>query len=306
MIRKSPLLALVAVPAGVAAGIALVILLFGGLAGSGPSLEDDLQDLARGGERERGLAAVGLARKIAENDRAALAGEPAPWPVPPELAGTIDEAWAGLPAGEWRSRYALGALLARLGDPRGVSRLLELLDENGDAGPDDELRFQIVASLGAIGDGRATERVIEEGGSDDRGMRSLVAIVLQNLPGGEVPGALARLVEDPELEVRANAAISLAKRGDERGAGVLVELLEPETYRAEHDRDRRRFGSESLVRESRRKALAALARLGRAKDRARVEALAGDPDLELRAAALEALERWGGAVGRSGGDSLPR
>jgi HEAT repeat protein len=68
------------------------------------------------------------------------------------------------------------------------------------------------------------------------------------------------------LDVRGSAALALARLGDPSGAAVLQELLEPESYAAEHAVDADRWYRAEHVSESRIQAVQALARLGRPAD----------------------------------------
>lgn len=287
---------LVIVPAVIVVVLVLIFLLFGQIAGGPTSIEDNLRAVVEGGKNERTQAAFHLSQKIAENSRAALEGEELPWPVPEDLEGQLEAAWEGLDEEDVNTRFLLASLMAETGDPKGVSGLLELLEHPGVEDPENELRFQILAKLGAIGDPRATEAVVAHAQSEDVGLRSLVAIVLQNLPSEAATETLRGLLNDPELEVRANAAISLSKLGDPSGAEVLLSLLEPGVYEAENEVHRERFRTGNSISRSRRAALAALARLGRAQDAERVRVYDEDADLEFRAAVLDALEGWGVAA----------
>jgi len=284
---------LVVVPGLIVVVLVLVFLAFGGIAGREPSLEENLQVMITGGKNERTQAAFALSQKVSANSRAELDGDPLPWPVPEDLAERVAAALEGTDPTEYQTRFVLASLLAQLGEEGGVPELIALLDIPEAEDPDRQLVFQVIVTLGTFGDARAVGPVVAFAGHEDQGLRSVVAIVLQMLPGQEVAGTLEGLLADAELEVRANAAISLAKLGNPAGAGVLASLLEPEVYAAENEQDARRFRSGEVVSRSRRKAVSALALLGRAEDRAGVEAYRDDPDLEFRGAVLDALDSWG-------------
>ncbi|MFT7671500.1 MAG: HEAT repeat protein [Planctomycetota bacterium] len=285
---------LVIVPGMIVIVLVLVFLAFGGIAGRDPSIADNLQVLTTGGKNERTQAAFSLSQKIASNSFAALNDEELPWPVPEDLTEQVRASWDAAGEEEYSAKFVLASLLAQLGDSEGVPHLIELLDipESEDEGR--KLCFQVLVTLGTFGDARATPHVVKFAESEDVGLRSIVAIVLQGLEGEEVVSTLEGLVHDPELEVRANAAISLAKMGNGAGVPVLFAMLDLEVYRAENEADRARFRTGEVVSQSRRKALTAIARLGRAEDRARVEGLKEDPDLEFRGVVLDSLAHWGG------------
>ncbi|MCB9915303.1 MAG: HEAT repeat domain-containing protein [Planctomycetes bacterium] len=283
---------LVVVPAVIVGVLVLIMVLFGQIAGGPTSIEDSLRVVLDGGKNERTQAAFHLSQKIAENSRAALEGEELPWPLPDDMTARLESAWTTLDEDDASTRFLIASLMAETGDPQGVEHLLELLANPGDD-KDNQLRFEVLLKLGAIGDARATAAVAEYANSKDAGLRSLVAIVLQRLGGEPTVPTLRGLLGDPELEVSANAAISLSKLGDPAGATVLLGMLDPEVYRAENEAHRERFRTGRSISESRRAALAALARLGRAEDRARIEAYRDDEDLDFRAAVLAALASWG-------------
>ncbi len=290
---KSLWMPLVVVPGLIVLVLVLVFLAFGGIGGAEPSIEENLRVLVTGGKNERTQAAFSLSQKIASNSRATLDGEELPWPVPQDLALRVGDAWDSTNPEDHTARFVLASLQTQLGDEEGVPHLIELLDIPESEDPDRQLRFQVLVSLGTFGDGRATPHVIEFAESEDQGVRSIVAIVLQNLPGEAVQSTLESMVHDVELEVRANAAISLAKLGNPAGAPVLLSLLERGVYEAENAADSKRFRSGEVISQSRRKALVALASLGRAEDRGVVEGYRDDPDLEFRGVVIDSLSNWG-------------
>jgi HEAT repeat protein len=286
---------LVIVPAVIVIVLVLIFLMFGGIAGGPTSIQDNLQAVVTGGKNEREQAAFHLSQKVAENSQAALEGEELPWPVPADLEAQLQGAWESVPEDDVNVRFLLASLFAEMGDPEGVTHLIELLKASVEGDPGNELQFQIIAKLGALGDPAALEAVLPYAESPDAGLRSLVAIVLQNLGGEAATAALEGLLNDAEFEVRANAAISLSKLGSAAGVSVLLGLLEPEVYAAENAANRERFRTGRSISESRMAALSALARLGRLEDRSAVEAWKEDSDLEFRAVVLDALATWGDA-----------
>ena len=190
----------------------------------------------------------------------------------------------------------MASLLAQAGAPEGVEGLVALLDV--EAGEDErgELRFNTLLGLGALGDPRATEAVAAFADDEDKGLRAIAVVALQNLPGEAAVEALHGALGDQWLEVRGNAAIALSKKGDAAGAPVLRDMLDPATYAAERESDAegRRYANELDVLRSRIQAVQALGRLGLEEDRAAIEALAaGDVDPNLKDAALRVLADWG-------------
>jgi hypothetical protein len=285
---------LVIIPALLVMVLLLVYLLFGSI-GRGPaSVESYVETVVSGGRNERQQALFALTQRIAENAQARLEGEEEPWPIDPAVLGPkLDDAWQRTEEEDHEIRYVLAALMAHLGEPEGVPRLLGLLDLSEAEDPEARLRFGALANLGALGDERALPALIRFSEDPDEGLRSVAVVGMQKLPLTEVREPLRRALGDEALMVRANAAIALSRLGDPSGAPVLRALLDPEVYEAEHERSRDRFSRGELVSQARIQALDALARLGLAEDLERVRAIAeADPDLNVRGEAKRVLEEW--------------
>jgi hypothetical protein len=89
------------------------------------------------------------------------------------------------------------------------------------------------------------------------------------------------------------AAVSLARLGRPAGAALLLDMTGTEIYAAAREQDPAKYPA-GWVQHNRRTAIRALARLGRAEDRARIEGLARDePDPLVREEAMRALAEWG-------------
>jgi HEAT repeat protein len=291
---KNLFVPLVVVPAVIVGAIILVFLFFGAITGREASLSENVDRVVHGGQAERKQAAFNMGRQIAENRQARDEGRSAPWPVEPDFLPKLRQAWSSTSAGDPNIRLVLATLLAQLDDPEGVPNLLLLLDTPASEDPDGSIRFNALANLGAIGDARAEPaaiRILQQ--VDDPGLRAVAAIALQKIPGEAGAAALRGALGDPLLEVRANAALALAMRGDPAGASVLRDLLDPAVYAAEHGKDAAKFAQARLVSESRVSAIQALARLHRAEDRAEIEKVAEkDDDLLVREAGMRALAAW--------------
>lgn len=285
---------LVVVPAAIVGVLVLVFVFFGAIAGQEATLEENLSGVIEGGAGEHKQKAFNLVRQIAENRAAEARGEPLPWPIGPEFLPKLRRAWEDVPADEPLIRFVLASLLAQLGDERGLDGLVELAALDGALDPQGEVRFHALAALGSLGDPRALAVIVRTLEADqDPGLRSVAAISLQRFPGDEARAALLGGLEDASFEVRANAALGLAARGDDAGAEVLHALLDERTYQGEHERDARKFSERKRVVESRVRAVEALARLARPEDRAAIARVAEEDDaLPVREAAMAALDRW--------------
>ena len=145
-------------------------------------------------------------------------------------------------------------------------------------------------SLAWLGDPRAAPSVIPYLDHPLPYLRQHAAAVLQALPSPETVAALKGVLDDPSLELRGMAAISLSHLGDPSGAPVLRDLVERASYEEAHRLAPDKFKSEGLIQTTRVKAVEALARLGLAEDRPLFEKLSKeDEDAAVREAALRAL-----------------
>ncbi len=285
---------LVVVPAAIVGSIVLVCLFFGAISGREASLAENLDRVVHGGQNDRKQAAFNMVRQIAENRQAATEGRAAPWPLEQDFPAKLRKAWEGSSASEPEIRLVLASLLAQIDDPEGVPNLVALLDTSDKDDADGSIRFNALANLGALGDPRAEApaiRVLQSGA--DPGLRAVAAVALQRIPGEAGREALKGALEDSAFDVRANAALALATRGDPAGAALLRDLIDTQTYDTERGRDAAKFAEARRVSESRIAAIQGLARLRRPEDRATLAALAdNETDLGVREAAMKALEAW--------------
>jgi len=285
---------LIVVPALIVGAVMLVFLFFGAIAGSEATLAENLDRVAHGGQNDRKQAAFNMVRQIAENNQARLDGRDPPWPLDPGFQDSLRRAWDSTSADDPAIRLVLASLLAQLEDPQGVPSLIALLETPQNDDPDGGIRFNALATLGSLGDPRAEApavKILQTG--EDPGLRAVAAIALQRIPGEAGAEALRGALDDPEFEVRANAAIALSMRGDPSAARVLLELLDRSVYESEHGRDAAKFSQAARISEARVAAVEGLARLKRAEDRAAIARVADeDADLAVREIAMKALQEW--------------
>jgi HEAT repeat protein len=284
---------LVIVPAGIVATILVVFVLFGSIAGEERDLEANLQTVLHGGANEREQAVFGLVRQLEQNRMATLRGEEPPWPVNPEFLDDLRAAWDQLPPDDLDARLVVATTLSQLDDEEGVERLLTLLEVPEEQDPEGQLRFHALAHLGASGNLEARAGLLAFLDHEDPGLRQIAVIGLQNMPGEESLEALSRALEDPVFEIRANAALALSHLEDPRGADLLRDMLEAETYAAVQRENPRKFEQAEAISHSRAAAARGLGELGLEQDRALLEALAREEeDLAVREAAMRAVEAW--------------
>lgn len=279
---------LVVVPAGVVGVIVLVFVFFSSIAGSEATPRENLERMVRGGANEREQAAFNLVRQL----RASAEGLEQEWDLGPTFLEEVRRAWGRTEEDDLAIRFVLAQVLAQSGDPQGVERLIELLGTPDELDPDGRIRFDVLVALQRLEAVGAAPHVLRYLEHPDLGLRVVAASALGAMPGPASRDALRGLLDDPVLEVRGTAAVSLSRLGDDGGARVLVDLAGLDVYEAVRREEPRKYASAQVVRENRIRAIEALARLDRPADRILFEALAADdPDLEVREAAQRALGR---------------
>lgn len=284
---------LVVVPFLVVGVIALVFVFFGAIRGEDPSMEENLRMAVEGGANERKQAALSLSVQALENSVDKANGDPPRWDAPQDFLVRLQRAWEELPVDDDpHLRLVLAQLLAQQGDPGALARLESVLATPDAEDPEGEVRAYAMLALTWLEDERAAELLIPFLDHSDPFLRQTAVGVLQKVPGEATRAALRGLLDAPDLELRGQAAISLARLGDPGGAAVLRELVAPETYTNEGLRAAGKFQGERSVHQARLEGVQALARLGLDEDRELLERLAAeDPDHAVREAAMRALER---------------
>lgn len=306
---------LVVVPFMVVGVLVGVFVFFGAVSGREASIDENLERLASGGSNESKQAAMSLVAQAVENRRALESGAVAPWSTSADFETKLERAWQAvgddplqgykrLAVAQLAALYKLPGALEKLAsilampdasaaNPEYAGALYKLRAAVSGVDPadnDGQLRLYAMIGLTWLDDARAADLVLPYLADPDPFIRQAVIGVLQHLPGEKTRAALVGLLDDPALETRGQAAISLSHLGDARGAAVLRELVDPQSYERARARDARKFAAPQHVRASRVKAVEALARLARAEDRALLEQLASEePDSLVREAALRAL-----------------
>jgi HEAT repeat protein len=228
---------------------------------------------------------------------------------------------------------AIRAALAALRDPKpslrrlaaemlarmnAVSSVPALIDAARD--PDPEVRASAIESLHALAARQAVSTLVELLGDADARVRASALWALPDLEPGAAPGAVSAvetLLRDPDVYVRVQAAVALARFGETaralptldallrdpdpitrcRALGALGEIAE----HARHGGDGRIGFSLTPVADATRDPSAAVRRaacetLGRTRDAPAIEPLIAcldDGDAAVRAAAAQALRSFG-------------
>jgi HEAT repeat protein len=125
-------------------------------------------------------------------------------------------------------RRYLALALGRLGDREAVPVLLEVAADEGTSGApsDPETRIYALWALGAIGDPRALPELLARARDDDPGLRKTALHGLGAFPGEDARAALLAGLADGVEDVRWNAALALARRGDAAAGPVLLQMTD--------------------------------------------------------------------------------
>ena len=262
-------------PMAIVAVCVTVFVVFGLIAAEGKGARDYLSEIRSGSANRRWQAAFELSKRLQAGKDPALAD--------PKFAADVLTLFQDSGSDDPRVRRYLAVTLGRLGERRAVPVLLELLDAAGPQG--DETLIYAIWALGAIGDPTAAPGLIRLAQNEDPGVRKAVAHALGAFAADTAREALHAALQDPVVDVRWNAALALARRGDAAAAPVLGEML-----------DRARLAkvkelSPEQQDEAVLQAVGAAPGLGDPVLRATLERLrAEDPSLKVREAARSALQ----------------
>jgi HEAT repeat protein len=263
-------------PMAIVASCVAVFVVFGLIAAEGKSAREYLAEVRSGGTARRWQAAFELSKVIQAKKDAALR-DPR---FVDELLALFQEAEKDDP----RVRRYLALALGRVGDARAVAPLLKLVSER-DAATDSETLIYSIWALGALRDEAAVPELVRLAGSEDPGVRKAAVHALGALPGAAARERLLVSLADPAEDVRWNAALGLARRGDAAGAPVLKRMLD-RAYLARVPGLSAEQAEEAMLG-----AVAAAGQLHDAELRGVLgELRKNDPSLKLRNAAGAALE----------------
>ncbi|HET8645971.1 MAG TPA: HEAT repeat domain-containing protein, partial [Vicinamibacteria bacterium] len=194
-----------------------VFVVFGLIAGEGRGARDYLDEIRRGGANRRWQAAFELSKVLQSGKDKALAD--------PRFVPEVMEVYEASASDDPRVRRYLTLALGRLRDPRALPVLSRVARGEGGS-PDAETQIYAVLALGSIGDPAALPALLPLAGSSDAGLRKAVAHALGSLPSEEARRALGTALHDQVEDVRWNAALALARRGDAAAAPVLLTMMD--------------------------------------------------------------------------------
>jgi HEAT repeat protein len=263
--------------------VAVVVGIYGGfrmLVADERSPVEYLNDVQNGGRDRRWPAAYELSR---------LMGDPDVQGKYPELAPALVSAFVASEEDDPRIRRYLALAIGRLAPApkEAVSSLVDALDD-----PDSETVISVIWALGSLGDGTAVPEIVELFRSADPGVRKMVVYALGGLPSDGTHTTLRAALDDPVSDVQWNAALALARHGDDRGLTVLRRMLDRDYVSGQVTASAALQDPATDVMISGLRAVAALAGASTVGDlKSPVEALAGaDESLKVRQEAMLTLE----------------
>jgi HEAT repeat protein len=266
-------------PLAIVAVCVAVFVIFGLIAGESKGARDFLAEVRTGGANRRWQAAFELSKVLQAGKDPALAE--------PKFRAELLKLFQDVKNDDPRVRRYLALALGRLGDPAAVPVLLEALRDEGTEGHpvDPETRVYALLALGAIGDPAALPELRARAKDEDAGLRKTAIHALGAFPGEEARATLRAGLEDGVEDVRWNAALALARRGEAAAVPVLLQMT-----------DRAHLETVTgLTLEQREQAiLEAVAAAGSLPSPELLASLArlrkSDPSLRVREAARKALE----------------
>jgi HEAT repeat protein len=223
-----------------------------------------------------------------------------------ELVKAFDESKTGDP----RVRKYLALAIGRLDPPlpaEAVRVLLKSLDDpetpwtpdawsriNGWTPEMAEAHISTIWALGKSGDATVVPKLQPLYASPDAGVRKIVVYALGALPGDDQVVTLRTALQDSTADVRWNAALALARRGDRGAVPVLRQMLDRSYVEHTVTRDVRVDDDQDPIADVMIGGIRASAALKGDELRSSIEKLSEtDRSLRVRQAAIEALKEIG-------------
>jgi HEAT repeat protein len=256
-----------------------VFVIFGLIAGESKGAHDFLTEVRTGGATRRWQAAFELSKVLQAGKDPALAD--------PKFRAELVKLFQEAKNDDPRVRRYLALAMGRLGDPAAVPVLLEALHDEGTEGRpvDPETRVYALWALGAIGDPAALPELRARAKDEDAGLRKTAIHALGGLPGDDVRATLLAGLEDGVEDVRWNAALALARRGETAAVPVLLLMTDRahlEAVTGLTGEQREQVMLEAVASAAGLPSPELLAALERLRDH--------DPSLKVREAARKALD----------------
>jgi HEAT repeat protein len=268
------------IPLAVVGITVLVYLGFRSLLADARSPQDYLTEIQRGGSDRRWPAAYELSRLMADPK---VRGDAT---LAPALVKAFQES-----NGDTQVRRYLALAIGRLDPPlpaAAVAQLTQALDD-----PDSETRISVIWALGSSGDPAVVPRLMPlyTAPDADPGIRKIVVYALGALPGDAQLPILRTALQDPVHDVRWNAAVALARKGQHDGVPVLRQMLDRGYVEQAVKRDVRQDDDQDPIADVMISGLRAAAALKDESLKPAVTTLSeSDRSMKVRSAAIEALK----------------
>jgi HEAT repeat protein len=248
----------------------------------GRTAQDYLAEVRNGGSDRRWPAAYELSRLMADSkvraDRT----------LGPELVKAFEATPDSDPLVKRYLALAIGRLDPPL-PPKAIEDLTSALDSS-----DGDARISAIWALGSSGDAAVVPTLEPLYESPDQGIRKIVVYALGALPGEGQIATLRRALQDAAADVRWNAAVALARKGNHDGVPVLQQMLDRQYVEQAVTRDVRQDDDRDPIADVMISGLRAAATLKDDALRASVTSLSRqDRSMRVRQAALEALKVMG-------------
>ncbi len=250
-----------------------VFLLFGFIANEDKSVDEYLAEVTGGGINEPWQGAFGLASKLAQDE--SLRKNPG---VARRIASALGHPSAQAP----RVRTFLLLALGSVGHESSIPIVVEYLDD-----PNSDVRLNAVVAISSIGVPAAittAPQVAERLKDDDETVRGYSAYVLGTLENPEAITPLEVALNDPVGQVRWNAAVALARLGNDAGRAELHRMIDRDYLMAIDELDLQQQQDAMIAAIQAFGMIGADSALGELTD-----VRDNDPDLRVREAARAAL-----------------
>jgi HEAT repeat protein len=250
-----------------------IYLFLGILTSDNRSASDYLDTIRRGGINSRWQAAYELVKVLSVDRREGT--------LDPRFPDEIVRVFRSSTNDDPRVRRYLTRAMEMVDSPAVVTALIEALDD-----PDEETRLYAIHSLGGL---RAVESVpdlLRLATDEDAGFRKSAVYALGQMDDARVSQTLLIALNDRVPDVRWNAALQLARRGDGSGEHVLGEMMHrPFLESLDATEDQRVIAMVYAIR-----SVGAL-KLRTLRDQV-ATLKSDDPSMKVRQAAIEAIEAW--------------
>jgi HEAT repeat protein len=196
--------------------------------------------------------------------------------------------------GDAQVRRYLALAIGRLDPPLPADAVADLTHALDD--PDSETRISVIWALGSSGDPAVVPRLIPlyTAPDTDAGIRKMIVYALGALPGDEQLPILRTGLQDAAPDVRWNAAVALARKGNHDGVPVLKQMLDRQYVEQTVKRDVRQDDDQDPIADVMISGLRAAAALKDESLKPSVTMLSQrDRSMKVRSAAIEALKVMG-------------